>query len=169
MRTRILIIVLITILVGCNRTKKSTKKASDSDLLEFKLNDSMIDSNGFLKISEINVRELLSALVLENGQKADLNIITTIGQTKTGWLDRKDLEFLVSKIESKQKAKCINRVISSFLPDSKNMTIGNQAISILETFRNNQPYPNELYVCETYGQEKIVEIKKWWNEYKNGS
>ena len=169
MRIQILTILFLTILVGCNRTKKYNGTSSGSELLESKMNDSIIDTNGFLKIEDISVKELLSVLVREDGQKGNVNILTTIGQTKADWLNEKDLEFLISKIESKQESKCINRVISSFIPNSEKMTIGNQAISIIEAFRKNLPYPNELYVCEIYGPEKIAEIKKWWKKYKNGS
>ena len=47
------------------------------------------------------------------------------------------------KLTEEEKAKCVNRSISSFIPDSKNMTIGNQAISIIESYRQNEPFPNE--------------------------
>lgn len=57
-------------------------------------------------------------------------------------------------------------MISSFIPDSKNMTIGNQAISIIEAYRKNEPFPNEIYICEIYDEKKIDEILEWWKQKK---
>ena len=59
-------------------------------------------------------------------------------------------------------------MISSFIPDSKNMTIGNQVISIIEAYRKKEPYPNGIYICEIYDKEKVTEILEWWKQ-KNGS
>ena len=122
--------------------------------------------NGFLTMSDINVNQLLTKLEVKNEQKNELNILTTIGQTESDWLTDNDLEYLISKIQSDQPAKCINRMISSFIPDSKNMTIGNQVISIIEAYRKKEPYPNELYICEVFDKNKVREILEWWKEKK---
>ena len=119
-------------------------------------------------MSQINVRQLLAALVIESKSENDLNVLSTVGKAEPDWLDKDDLEFLVSLIESPQKCNCINRVISSYIPDSKNMTVGNQAISIIEAYRNQEAFPNELVICRLYNREKVVEIKKWWEEYRKG-
>ena len=43
------------------------------------------------------------------------------------------------------------------------MTLGNQVISIRESYRKNELYANEIYVCQIYDLAKVNEILKWWN------
>ena len=140
-----------------NLTTKDSQKAT-------KINSKYIDEYGRIKISELNVREFLSLLTFENDKKNDLNIVTTVGETSPDWLTDDDLEYLILKIESDEKAKCIKRMISSYIPTSKNMTLGNQAISIIESYRKKELYPNKLYICETYDKEKVTEILEWWKQ-----
>lgn len=162
-------ISIVMLLSGCIRTEKQIDKTSEAEISQIQKDSSLIDSNGFIRISQINARQLLPLLLIESKKENEPSIISTIGQTEPDWLNINDLEFLVSKIESPQKCKCITRVIASHIPDSKNMTIGNQAISIIEAYRNGQAFPNRLTICEFYEKEKVMEIKKWWNKYKNGS
>lgn len=162
-------IIILTILIqSCQNKQKKGKHNVIMDNLKLKEKEYLeyTDRNGFVKISELNVSELLSKLKVRDDQKNELNVITTIGQTKVDWLTDKDLKYLISKIESKEKAKCINRRISSFIPNSKNMTIGNQVISIIEAYRKKEPYPNGIYICETYDKEKVIEILEWWKQKK---
>ena len=119
-------------------------------------------------MSKISVRGFVNKLKANTKDNDKLDLLVTIGQTDNSWISDNDLEFLVSKINSKVKAKCINRLISSLIPDSKNMTLGNQIISIIESYRNNETYPNEICVCKTYDQNKVKEILAWW-KHKNGS
>ncbi|MEO1484092.1 MAG: hypothetical protein AAFU57_00005 [Bacteroidota bacterium] len=130
------------------------------------MDSSSFDKNGMIRISKINVRQLLAALVIDSKGENQLNIITTLGDTEPDWLDMDDLEFLVSVVESQQECKCIMRMVSSYIPNPKNMTIGNQAISIIEAYRNGQAFPNGLTICQLYEKEKVIEVKNWWAEYK---
>ena len=83
------------------------------------------------------------------------------------WINDIDLAYLITKINSKEKAKCVYRMISSLIPDSKNMTIGNQVISIIESYRTKEPYPNEICICITYDQNKVNEILTWWEQKRD--
>jgi len=170
MKKIILFLILIFILNSCQTNRKADGLiAKEKEQIGIKKADKKhLDQNGFIKMSEINVKEFLNELIIDETRKNQINLLTTIGQTDKNWLNIKDLEFLVSKVESNEKAKCVNRAISSFLPNPENMTIGNQAISIIESYRQNEPYPNALYICEIYDAEKRNEIRKWWNSKKNG-
>lgn len=168
MKKNYYIIIITFLFLSCQDKSRKDNRSVITENLDIKEYQKYTKKNGFIRISEFNVEELLSKLKVENEEKNELNVLTTIGQTKTDWLTNKDLKYLISKIESNDKAKCINRRISSFIPDSKNMTIGNQVISIIEAYRKNEPYPNEIYICEIYNKEKINEILEWWKE-KNGS
>nr|WP_295706179.1 hypothetical protein [uncultured Lacinutrix sp.] len=168
MRISYYIIIIVFLFVSCQNDSNKKRQNVIYDNLEIKEKEywEYTTNNGFIKISELNVKELLSELKVKNTEKNELNVLTTVGQTESDWLSEKDLEYLISKIESVERAKCINRMISSFIPDSKNMTIGNQAISILEAYRKNEPFPNEIYICEIYDEKKIDEILEWWKQKK---
>ncbi len=160
------ILILVLLLVSCKENSKEHNVIINDLEIAEKEYQKYTEENGWIRMSEITLKEFITELKIENNN--GLNILSTIGQTDKNWITNSDLKFLISQIESKEKAKCVNRVISSFIPDSKNMTIGNQVISIIEAYRKNEPYPNEIYICEIYDTEKIKEILEWWKE-KNGS
>ena len=168
MRKSYYIIIIVFLIISCQKNSNDKRQNVIYDNIEIKEKEywNYTEKNGFFKISELNVKELLSKLKIKDTEKNELNILTTVGQTESNWLSEKDLEYLISKIESDERAKCINRMISSFIPDSKNMTIGNQAISIIEAYRKNEPFPNEIYICEIYDEKKIDEILEWWKQKK---
>lgn len=124
-------------------------------------------NDGFINIENLTVKEFLLKLKVKENEENNLNILTTIGQAKHDWLTIKDLEFLISKVNSNEKAKCIKRSISSYIPNPENMTIGNQAVSIIEAYKNKEAYPNELYICKIHETSKINEILDWWKKLKN--
>ncbi|WP_308993439.1 hypothetical protein QLS71_011710 [Mariniflexile litorale] len=166
MNKSIFILILVLLLVSC----KENSKEHNAIINDFEIAENeyqkYTQENGWIRMSEITVKEFITELKFGNDN--ELNILSTIGQTDKNWITNSDLKFLISQIESKEKAKCVNRVISSFIPDPKNMTIGDQVISIIEAYRKNEPYPNELYICESYDKEKVNEILEWWKQ-KNGS
>jgi hypothetical protein len=160
------LIFLFSLLIVFNSCqKKINPENKESKLQDLNLSTTdkkYIDENGWIKMSDINVKDFVNELKVKNNSDNKLNLLITIGQTDENWISESDLPFLISKIDSKEKAKCINQAISSFLPNPENMTIGNQVISIIEAYRKNEPYPNALYICEIYDIQKIEEIRQWW-------
>lgn len=152
------------LLVSC-QWKSKPEEIKDYETLEKEL-QKHTDENGWIKMSEISVKEFVAQLKIEKENTHGLNLLSTIGQTNNNWITNSDLVFLISKIESTEKSKCVMRVISSNIPNPKNMTIGNQVISIIDSYRQNQPYPNGLTVCESYDEGKVNEIRTWWTEKK---
>jgi len=146
---------------GVNALVVDDYEQAEKDLFKYYLGKSKTNMN------EISVREFVSQLKANTEDEDKLDLLVTFGQADSTWVKEDDLSFLISKIKSKEKARCIYRSISSNIPDSKNMTIGNQSISIIEAYRNKEPYPNNTCVCVTYGQNKIKEILIWWKQ-KNG-
>lgn len=117
-------------------------------------------------MSDTNVKDFVNILKANTTDKDTLDFIITVGQTNSNWISNNDLDFLISKINSKEKANCINRRISSIIPNSKNITLGHQIISIIESYRNNEPYPNDVCICKSYSQHKVDEIVAWWKNKK---
>jgi len=144
---------------GVNALIIDNHKEAEKDLFKY-----YISKKIKIKMNEISVREFVSQLKANTKDEDELDLLVTFGLADSTWVKEDDLSFLISKIKSKEKAKCIFRSISSNIPDSKNMTIGNQIISIIEAYRNNESYPNEMCICRTYGQNKINEILIWWEQ-----
>lgn len=159
------IFILSSLIVfnSCHKKLNPENKVSKLQELNLSTTDKKyIDENGWIKMSDINIKDLVNELNVENSSTNKLHLLTTIGQTDENWISESDLPFLISKIDSKLQAKCIKRAISSSIPNPENMTIGNQVISIIEAYRKNEPYPNALYICEIYDIQKVEEIRKWW-------
>ncbi len=84
------IVILLIFIQSCQDESKNNVIFDNLKLKEKKC-QKYIDKNGFIKISELNLSELLSELKVKNEQKNELNLLTTIGQTKADWLTEKDL------------------------------------------------------------------------------
>lgn len=147
---KILKIILILLLLGFN----SCHISSDVDT----------PKNYKVDMTKISVTEFVLALLIDERQENRVRILSTIGQTDAQWLDLADLEFLMSKIESTEKAKCVIRSISSKIEFADDLTIGDQVISIITAYRNKEKYPNQLVICKKHNSRKIAELKKWWAE-----
>ncbi|NIK93637.1 hypothetical protein GZ212_15865 [Mangrovimonas sp. CR14] len=119
-------------------------------------------------ISDLGIKKFIDELHADTTDNDKLDILKVLGRRNLNWIENNDLKYLISKINSKEKAKCVMDVFESNIPDSKNMTIGNQIISIIETYRSKENYPRYGCECKIYDQDKIDEILKWWKN-KNGS
>lgn len=121
----------------------------------------------WILMDSTNARQLINELILTHDLKQYINSITTEGQV-TDWLTEDDLKYLISLVDSKIKAKCLVRSISSQRLCSEDIcTIGNHAIHILDCFINNRAYPDQLNICPNYSNDKKNEILKWWKDRKN--
>lgn len=102
MRKSYYIIIIVFLIISCQKNSNDKRQNVIYDNLEIKEKEywNYIEKNGFLKISELNVKELLSKLKVKGTEKNELNILTTVGQTESDWLSEKDLEYLISKIDS---------------------------------------------------------------------
>lgn len=126
------------------------------------------DINDRPMMSNISVRDFVNELKADTADKDQLDLLQVIGKTKINWINENDLKYLFSKINSTEKAKCVMGITTSNIPDSRGMTIGNQIISIIESYRNKEPYPREDCECKIYSQNKTDEVLMWWKK-KNGS
>ena len=166
-----LIFITFLVLFSCKtETEYGVNKfiVDDYEKWEKELFKYSADINDRPIMSDITVRGLINKLEADTIDKDNLDILQTRGKTNINWIDKNDLKYLISKINSKEKAKCVMGLSSSNIPDSKGMTIGNQIISIIESYRNKEPYPREDCECKIYNQNKVDEILAWWKN-KNGS
>ena len=116
-------------------------------------------------MTDISVKEFVSELESLN---SDDFILSTIDQSPKGWIKKADVSYLMTKIDSKLKSKCIKMEISSYIDAPNEITVGDQVISLIQSFRNGERFPDELNICKIYSEEDRNEIKEWW-KHINGS
>jgi uncharacterized protein len=136
---------------GIQEIKKVLDKGSKSD---------------FINLNEISVFQFIELLKIDNKKTNQLNILTIGMQSPENWVAEKDIDSLMTLINSTDPAKCVMQVISSYLPISDSSTIGGQVMEIIEAFINKKTYPTFLTSCAKTDQERIDSINKWWNEQK---
>lgn len=120
---------------------------------------------GWLLMDSTNVRQFVRELRNTRDGKYVINSITTEGRAGKSWIKEEDLAFLMTLIDSEEKAKCVQHVNSSTRFDSEDIsTLGDQVTHILYCYIHETSYPDDLNICPTEDQEKKQEVLAWWKE-----
>jgi hypothetical protein len=78
-----------------------------------------------------------------------------------GWITLHDAELLMQEIDSPEPAAPVVSPISSYFPFNQSSTVGNEALFLLEGYRNGK-YPPAL--CSLYYfKPNRSEVRFWWN------
>ena len=136
---------------GIQEIKKVLDKGSKSD---------------FINLNDISVFQFIELLKIDNEKPNQLNILTVGMQSPENWVTEKDIDSLMTFINSTEPAKCVMQVISSHLPVGDSSTIGGQVMEIIEAFKDRKSYPTILTSCAKTDKERIDNLTKWWNEQK---
>ena len=123
------------------------------------------DSNNHVLMNVITVKELMNELVLNERKKNHLYAIFYDQNADSNWINKSDVEYLMTLIDSKQGAYCLFWSYASMLPRGES-TIGDHAIMMIEAFKYNREYPDESLICPKYGRKIRKELKKWWTAEK---
>jgi uncharacterized protein len=127
--------------------------------------DKGLKSN-FINLKDYSVYQFIELLKIDNEKPNQLNILTVDIQTPENWVSAKDIDSLMTFINSNEPAKCVMQVVSSHLPLGDSSTIGGQVMNIIEAFKDNKSYPTILKSCAKTNQERIEKLTEWWNEQK---
>jgi uncharacterized protein len=121
----------------------------------------------FIDLNKISVWEFINLLKIDTTNKSDLNILTIGMNTPENWINAKDIDTLMTIINSNEPSKCIVQVISSYyLPIGESSTIGGQVMDIIEAYKDNKAYPNKLTSCSKTDEQRIKAIELWWKGKK---
>lgn len=120
----------------------------------------------FINLNDISVFQFIELLKIDNEKPNQLNILTVGMQSPENWVTEKDIDSLMTLINSTEPAKCVMQVISSYLPVGDSSTIGGQVMEIIEAFKDKKSYPTILTSCAKTDKERIDKLAKWWNEQK---
>ncbi len=129
-----------------------------------------LDSNNWIQMDKISVRQFVEELRTPAEKpeypKNIINILHTVGQRDTNWISIHDIEYLMTLIDSEEEAKCIMRVISSYVPLEEKPTLGDQIILLINAYRKKMAFPYRLTLCGDFGDNERAEIKDWWEKEK---
>jgi hypothetical protein len=79
-----------------------------------------------------------------------------------GWITTNDINKLMKLVDSKEPAAPVVSAVSSYLPFKEKSTVGNEAMFLIEGYRQKR-YPPTL--CSVYYfKGNPEEFKKWWSE-----
>jgi hypothetical protein len=91
----------------------------------------------------------------------------TVGQAPEGWIKKEHVDQLIKLIDSKDIAAPVVSRISSYLPMGEKSTVGNEAMFLIQGFKEGRYPPG---ICSVYGfKGNPEEYKKWYNNQRNGS
>lgn len=127
---------------------------------------SYLDSNGIVDFKVITVKEFMKELIVNKREENTIYTLNYNHPADTNWITKEDIKYLMNFIYSKQDAKCIMNISASLLGKGSS-TIGDQAIRLIEAYRNKENFPNEMLICSKYNDNKKNEIEKWWNIEKD--
>lgn len=144
---------------------------SQTSLGQTKVEKDYLDSNNWVQMDKISVRQFVEELRIPAKKpeypKNIIYILHTVGQRDTNWVSINDIEYLITLIDSKEEAKCIMRVISSYMPLEEKPTLGDQIILLINAYRNKLKFPYGLTLCGDFRDKERAEIKDWWEKEKN--
>ena len=87
-----------------------------------------------------------------------------MGQAPKEWIKKEHVEVLITLVESEEPAVPVVSFISSYLPVDKSSSVGNEAMFLIEGFKQKRYPPG---ICSVYGfKGSPEEYKKWYNNQK---
>lgn len=120
----------------------------------------------FINLNDISIYQFIELLKIDNEKPNHLNVLTVGMQSPENWIAEKDIDSLMTLINSSEPAKCVMQVISSHLPIGDSSSIGGHVLDIIEAFKDKKSYPTILTSCSKTDKERINKLSKWWNEQK---
>ena len=124
--------------------------------------DNQLSTSNFINLNDLTVFQFIEMLKMDNVNSKGLNILTIGMQTPKNWVTEKDIDSLITLINSTDPAKCVMQSISSYLPVNDSSTIGGQVMDIIESYKDKKQYPTVLTSCAKTDKNRIEIIMQWW-------
>ncbi len=113
-------------------------------------------------LHEITPRELLSILKYDSDTAKEVKYITVSFDPPENWVRLDDVKYFMQFINSIEKCKCVIKVYSSYLPNNDYSTLGGQAMNLIDSYRQNEPYFQGVWNCSINDTLRAQEIHTWW-------
>ncbi len=155
------IFLILIFLASCRGTeKKQVDNFIDSSSLSLKGHE---DEISFLT-SDMSVHDFLKAVKIDDS--SDFNSITIKQEFKKDWINEKDLDSLITLIDSREKCKCILNPLSSTIPIGDSADVGGYVILILNSYRHKSTLQFKTWACPKTNKDDVIEITRWKKELK---
>jgi len=124
-------------------------------------------------VSQVNLYkttalEFIQFLAIKDGSKTESNQLTypiPVVEVEVGWIKDSDIDSLILLIDSKEPARCIMTMRSSYWPNESS-TIGGHAMNMIDAFRFKRVYPYSMTECPKNNETRKKEILNWYKTYK---
>jgi hypothetical protein len=121
-------------------------------------------SGSMIDLTKISVKEYVELLKVKVADRTHPFIVIE-KNAPVNWITEKDLEYLISLLDSDEPSHCVMHYYSSHWPMDKS-TIGGQAAELIVSYMLKEEYPHFLTKCSGTGQERNDAIKEWWAKRK---
>jgi hypothetical protein len=154
--------VLICLTFSCNPKKVDNpiKVMTVCDTLRTKSNSNIFGTNIYKNLSP---NEFLNYIYNHRKGFNKFGFIT-FGQAPANWINEKDIDTLIQRVQDTTKIPCLVNPLSSYLPIKMNSCIGREAQNMIESYINKVGYLDFLYSC---GQVDSLNARKLIEWYKN--
>jgi hypothetical protein len=116
--------------------------------------------------NKLSVLDYIKLLPVKKNDNRQIHVLTIYDTAKNGWIKVSDIDTLITMIDSKDPSQCVIQVISSFIPENINSTIGGQVMNLIDTFRYGKEYPYFLADCSSNDIKRKQDIMVWYNNFK---
>ena len=165
---------LLILILSCKEIETETNQKNEyrkKSLERNKIDSNLLkESEDWLKEYEnpksYNALSLLESLKFKEAEDKTFNILTIVNEFPENWVKFEDIEKLVKLVDSKEKCKCLQNPLSSYIPLGAKATIGGFAVLLIKSFKNKTKIDIGSYYCPETSEKEIVEMKKWWSEYQ---
>ncbi|MCW9037879.1 hypothetical protein [Altibacter sp.] len=138
---------------------------------QIEIETNYLDANNWILMNKISVRQFVNELIRPTDQPDNPSkhkyVLQTVGQQDANWITKEDVKFLIKLMDSKEDAKCIMQIKSSYMPTVEKPTLGDQVILLINAYRQKLNFPYELTLCGDFGGKERSEIKRWWKKDKS--
>lgn len=110
-------------------------------------------------------RELIE-LLKNNKGNAHVNYFRYDNNAPDDWISHDDIVFLIPLIRSNDSCKCLISPLSSQMVHNPTSTIGGLALSMIDSYRYQTPFPKSFFNCPRVDLERVKDIENWWKEQK---
>ena len=127
--------------------------------------ENIIDTSKILRVEDLNAIKFIKLFVEKYRKSNDLNFITLAGDFPKNWVTEKDVEYLISQLNSKQKCCGYMNIFSSFI-SSDNGEVGGFVAFFLNSYIENKQINLGLNSNPKTKKEEVEKILKWYKLYK---
>lgn len=158
--TRRIVYIFITLIASSSYATGQIKEPEQNNLVD----TTIFRDPFYVNFFNTNVAEYMERLKKTNtaGSTVAMSLLSLVNRAPSTWIQKDELIYLMTLIDSEEPAKCVVSVLASTLPLKETATIGGHAMDLLDTYRLGNKYPSFLTSCPKTDSARKAEIKTWW-------